>query len=621
MSKNTPPGLPRRSPACGSLSVASRRNTARQDSAPVRSHTLNGHNDRIRDTESSATAVSPEPSNKPLYIFGDSGSEDIAGTNYQRPYINKSQPGFLNYNLQEAATTDTHPSKSRPGNDHLTKIANAGKVAGKARYNDNDSTLEPSALPQTPNSAPERSKRIHGGDVDERLEEPDIEPNKKRIRRDVSDTPVKNEYEAHSSSVNKARGAGGDVNFLPGIKAKARVERDFQLGRRIDSLRNRVGKPSKQNPSPKDEEDNHNLRTDSKTPKAILTTKGSEDRDNMFKSLSPKPSKAYHLTNEEGEKRTRRMSLTDRMDEVIFLDAGIERSIESDHGGSVNIGPEEGEDMSPAQIMASRREEDYTETLGDGLTFTDFASCNNPSDTGICVPYKRKRPVGERQEEGTIAEEDDMRANITPPAECRRHRWNGKDMGPISTARNPKDILPSRKNLNQKRRPASPEIITSAETGLSIDYRVIIPKTEAERQSIDEALALTKSAYFEWLGNLTPWTDRTTSYISQFNLLKQQFAFDWAAQSKSQPPNLFMLPAWGTSILDWPRPVKDDKYYEPYKCGHRAPRKAWSGKLIDVPGAILEELSKRDRNWMSMLEGIMLTEGYKPRGDYWEKTV
>lgn len=85
----------------------------------------------------------------------------------------------------------------------------------------------------------------------------------------------------------------------------------------------------------------------------------------------------------------------------------------------------------------------------------------------------------------------------------------------------------------------------------------------------------------------------------------------------SPVPDLIKLPAWGISVSNW-RFVKDDKYFEAWRLGHRAPR-AIDQSVIDVPGDLMEKLAKKGDKRELMLEGVMLKLGYVPNGEYWEE--
>lgn len=128
-----------------------------------------------------------------------------------------------------------------------------------------------------------------------------------------------------------------------------------------------------------------------------------------------------------------------------------------------------------------------------------------------------------------------------------------------------------------------------------MDYRTIEPRNLAERESLREALKLTQIAYYEWTGTEGPSPDWSQSYNDQFELISGSFEFAWSMCSQKRfdkQPTLFKLPAWSGSVDKWPKPVKDKRYFGPFKYGFWAPIRE-DGKLVDLPGELLEEASRQ----------------------------
>ena len=183
------------------------------------------------------------------------------------------------------------------------------------------------------------------------------------------------------------------------------------------------------------------------------------------------------------------------------------------------------------------------------------------------------------------------------------------------TAQTFKQIVPSTANLArpQQRNPQH------RSSNLILLHRTTAPDSDAERKILDDALAPSIEAYFEWTAHEAPLRDRNTSYVEQYEQLHLNFEFDWAMQSNEPVPQLVGLPALGNSnVVRWTPLLKDEEYYAAWRFGHRAPRTV-DGVVIDVPGHLLERLAKEGSRRALLLEGLMLGFGWAPSGEFWQE--
>ena len=144
------------------------------------------------------------------------------------------------------------------------------------------------------------------------------------------------------------------------------------------------------------------------------------------------------------------------------------------------------------------------------------------------------------------------------------------------------------------------------------DCRTLVPRSESQRQSIDDALKATRQAYFEWAGYEAPQTDRSTSYLSQWQHIRAAFeGFYWGGE---EVPYIPQLPPWYTTLEDWPAHEKDFMYFEAWVYGHRAPR--LNGVLIKGQkrwAQFLERISwLDDRDRQVQLDGYLAVKGFVP---------
>ena len=144
------------------------------------------------------------------------------------------------------------------------------------------------------------------------------------------------------------------------------------------------------------------------------------------------------------------------------------------------------------------------------------------------------------------------------------------------------------------------------------DCRTLVPRSESQRQSIDDALKATRQAYFEWAGYRAPETDRSTSYLSQWQHIHAEFeGFYWGGE---EVPYIPQLSPWFTTLEDWPAHQKDFMYFEAWVYGHRAPR--LDGVLIKGQkrwAQFLERISwLDDRDRQAQLDGYLAVKGFIP---------
>lgn len=88
------------------------------------------------------------------------------------------------------------------------------------------------------------------------------------------------------------------------------------------------------------------------------------------------------------------------------------------------------------------------------------------------------------------------------------------------------------------------------------DFTRVPPKTELERKTLNEALQLTRDAYFKISATQAPYTDPHLSYEDQWQQISTSFDIAWSLETfvfDQAPPALPKLSAqnWGKSLTEW----------------------------------------------------------------------
>ena len=104
--------------------------------------------------------------------------------------------------------------------------------------------------------------------------------------------------------------------------------------------------------------------------------------------------------------------------------------------------------------------------------------------------------------------------------------------------------------------PLSASTLSSANETSSSDVRNLRPTTEAQCQSLQNALGSTRYIYKEWTQEEAPPTDRWRSYVEQYQEIRAAFHAWWRSQGRPEPvPGLwYQQEPWEGGIEDWSAP-------------------------------------------------------------------
>ena len=200
------------------------------------------------------------------------------------------------------------------------------------------------------------------------------------------------------------------------------------------------------------------------------------------------------------------------------------------------------------------------------------------------------------------------RSQRQPARQHHRERAQRPSPMPLRIFGRDKAVSSPRYTLETSRRLATP----LQESPVQMDCRTLAPENEADRNAIDAALEATLEAFYEWVGNVAPNTDRNLSYMSRWEQIHGEFVqYDWEEQIDGQVPYLPQSPPWYTNIEDWPPHVKDSLYFEAWTRGFRAPR-AVDGTLIELSGDFLEAINRLDeKDRDELLDRAVKGKGFK----------
>ena len=269
-------------------------------------------------------------------------------------------------------------------------------------------------------------------------------------------------------------------------------------------------------------------------------------------------------------------------------------------------------------VSKKRRFEDPTQNGGSSTAPIVIKS--EEDDSASDEPISRKRKRHNLKTEDSDEEDIDGKS----PVSKRRYQPSNGDRMTESRDRRQEQALPSTANLAQPRRPSSRyRFVGPKAPAESVDYRHVISRDDSERKILDEALAASREAYFEWVGHPAPTCNRTQSYMSRYEQLCRSMDFDWGMQPQNWGlqlpiPHLPVLPPWNTSLSNWGPHVQDADFFEAWRFGHRCPRLA-DGSVIGIPGDLLRKLSKMEAERKSAMKGVMLAFGFVPNGEYLEE--
>ena len=158
---------------------------------------------------------------------------------------------------------------------------------------------------------------------------------------------------------------------------------------------------------------------------------------------------------------------------------------------------------------------------------------------------------------------DEESANLAPSETSARQTASQVQVVPEASSPqiqpNTYRVLPSassalQKTNMQQQNPLSASTLTSPSQATRLDVRLVRPTTEAQRQSLQNALGGTRYVYTEWTQEEAPPTDPKKSYIEQYQEIRAAFHAWWRSQGRPQPvPGLWYLQeAWEGGIEDWP---------------------------------------------------------------------
>lgn len=235
--------------------------------------------------------------------------------------------------------------------------------------------------------------------------------------------------------------------------------------------------------------------------------------------------------------------------------------------------------------------------LGDGEGMFD-----DPERPSYMFDNNQRKPIEESQATQDVEEDDEDDMEIRPNR-GRRRNGNASSRGRDSQNLNPDA---RRRHCHDRGRGQTTAYVQQQATQdfpngepclgqreEAVDFRGVDPASEAESQTLDEALQFTRDAFFEWTGYDAPITDRRKSYFYQWEQLHLAFDdYDWSAEKDGATPYLYQSLPWYTSFDHWSVPQKDSVYYEAWKLGARAPR-GFNGQVLDpLPGWFLESIGK-----------------------------
>ena len=87
------------------------------------------------------------------------------------------------------------------------------------------------------------------------------------------------------------------------------------------------------------------------------------------------------------------------------------------------------------------------------------------------------------------------------------------------------------------------------------DIRDVRPTTDAQSQSLQNALSGTRQVYTAWTKEEAPPTDLEESYNEQYQEIRAAFHAWWRSQQRPEPvPGLWYMQAWEGGVEDWPAP-------------------------------------------------------------------
>ncbi|KAL2036927.1 hypothetical protein N7G274_010352 [Stereocaulon virgatum] len=94
------------------------------------------------------------------------------------------------------------------------------------------------------------------------------------------------------------------------------------------------------------------------------------------------------------------------------------------------------------------------------------------------------------------------------------------------------------------------DVITSARFH-GITYTEVPPRSEADLANIERALQPTLNAYYAYINQAAPATDRFQSYASRWRAIRHDFEQQWTATSQAPTPYLIELPALQPGMTEW----------------------------------------------------------------------
>jgi hypothetical protein len=84
-----------------------------------------------------------------------------------------------------------------------------------------------------------------------------------------------------------------------------------------------------------------------------------------------------------------------------------------------------------------------------------------------------------------------------------------------------------------------------------IAYTEIPPRSEADLANIERALQPTLNAYYAYIQQAAPVTDRFQSYASRWRAIRHNFEQQWTATSQAPIPYLIELPTLQPGMTEW----------------------------------------------------------------------